>query len=42
VTRSLVPPPPSPQSSSAPDRILTSPEATNISRWSAQSDVSTS
>jgi hypothetical protein len=41
VTQSLVPPPPSPQSSSAPDRILTSPQATNISHWSARSDVST-
>jgi hypothetical protein len=39
-TRSVpLPPPPSP--SSAPAAVMTSPQATNISRWSALSDVST-
>ena len=40
-TRSLVAPPSSPQSSSAPAAVLSSPQAVNLSRWSARSDVST-
>ena len=40
-TRTVPPPPPSPSSSSAPAAVLTSPQAVNISRWSARSDVST-
>ena len=41
VTRAALVPPPSPSSSSAPAAVLTSPQAVNISRWSAHSDVST-
>jgi hypothetical protein len=41
VTRAVLVPPPSPSSSSAPAAVLTSPQAVNISRWSARSDVST-
>jgi hypothetical protein len=33
-------PPPLPSPSSAPAAVLTSPQAANISRWSALSDVS--
>jgi hypothetical protein len=39
-TRAVPPPPPSPSSSSAPAAVLTSPQAVNIARWSARSDVS--
>jgi hypothetical protein len=41
MTRSLAAPPSSPQSSSAPAAVLSSPQAANLSRWSARSDVST-
>jgi hypothetical protein len=39
-TRSVPQPPPLPSPSSAPAAVLTSPQAANISRWSARSDVS--
>jgi hypothetical protein len=39
-TRSVPQPPPPPSPSSAPAAVLTSPQAANISRWSALSDVS--
>jgi hypothetical protein len=39
-TRSVPLPPPPPSPSSAPAAVLTSPQAVNISRWSALSDVS--
>jgi hypothetical protein len=41
VTRAAPVPPPPPSSSSAPAAILSSPQAVNILRWSALSDVST-
>jgi hypothetical protein len=40
-TRAAPLPPPPPSSSSAPAAVLTSPQASNIARWSARSDVST-
>jgi hypothetical protein len=40
-TRAALALPPSPSSSSAPAAVLTSPQAVNITRWSARSEVST-